>query len=133
MWDNLTAQAVSPLWDGSVATGFAGGTGTEADPYLISNGAELAYFAQQVNSGNSFPAGTLLTRDILLNEINEGGTFVSPTPRAFTRIGTDSSLSFQGNFNGDGNKVIGLYININTWLHLWGFFGYAAAGSVIRT
>jgi hypothetical protein len=133
VFENITAQALSPLWDGSVATGFAGGTGTEADPYLISNGAELAYFAQQVNSGNSFSGRHIkLTRDILLNEINEGGTFVSPTPRAFTRIGTDSSLSFQGNFNGDGNKVIGLYININTWLHYGGFFGYAAAGSVIR-
>ncbi|HHU87480.1 MAG: hypothetical protein ACOX86_12265, partial [Pelotomaculaceae bacterium] len=52
VFENITAQALSPLWDGSVATGFAGGTGTEADPYLISNGAELAYFAQQVNSGN---------------------------------------------------------------------------------
>ncbi|MDR9787018.1 MAG: GLUG motif-containing protein [Peptococcaceae bacterium MAG4] len=131
--DNLTAQAVSPLWDGSVAAGFAGGTGTEADPYLISNGAELAYFAQQVNSGNGFSGQYIkLAQDILLNEMNEDGTFVSPTPREFTRIGTDSNLSFQGNFNGNGKKVIGLYINNDIWRHYGGLFGYAAAGSVIK-
>ena len=30
-------------WDGSAATEFAGGTGSEEDPYLISSAAELAY------------------------------------------------------------------------------------------
>ena len=35
------------IWDGSVASAFAGGSGTESDPYLISNGAELAYLAQR--------------------------------------------------------------------------------------
>ena len=43
---SLSAQAV---WDGSVATSFAGGSGTQDDPYLISNGAELAYLAQITN------------------------------------------------------------------------------------
>lgn len=44
----------SAIWDGSIAAGFAGGSGTEDDPYLISNGSELAYLAQQVNSGNRY-------------------------------------------------------------------------------
>ena len=29
------------VWDGSTATGFASGTGTAADPYIIENGAQL--------------------------------------------------------------------------------------------
>ena len=44
----------SAIWDGSIAAGFAGGSGTEDDPYLISYGSELAYLAQQVNSGNRY-------------------------------------------------------------------------------
>jgi len=62
------------VWDGSVATGFAGGTGTESDPYLISNGSQLAHLAQLVNAagGNAaYNASTVyyqLTNDIYLND-----------------------------------------------------------------
>ncbi|MDO4568054.1 MAG: hypothetical protein Q4B99_03745, partial [Clostridia bacterium] len=31
------------IWDGTIATSYAGGTGTQDDPYLIENGAQLAY------------------------------------------------------------------------------------------
>ena len=33
------------------ATAFASGSGTKADPYIISNAGELKYFRDQVNSG----------------------------------------------------------------------------------
>ncbi len=49
-WGN--AYADSTPWDGSVASSFAGGTGTKADPYIISTAAELAYFGNNYN--NSF-------------------------------------------------------------------------------
>ena len=62
----------SALWDGSIAAGFAGGSGTEDDPYLISNGSELAYLAQQVNSGNSYEnVHFKLTNDIYLNDTTD--------------------------------------------------------------
>ena len=39
-------------WDGSsVATAFAGGDGTESNPYQIADGAQLAYLANEVNKG----------------------------------------------------------------------------------
>lgn len=60
------------FWDGSISLGFAGGSGTESDPYLISNGAELAYLAQQVNSGTSYSDIYFkLTNDIWLNDAND--------------------------------------------------------------
>lgn len=46
-----TALAADGAWDGSIATAFAGGTGTESDPYQIANGAQLAYLASEVNKG----------------------------------------------------------------------------------
>ena len=62
----------SAIWDGSIAAGFAGGSGTEDDPYLISNGPELAYLAQQVNSGNRYEnVHFKLTNDIYLNDTTD--------------------------------------------------------------
>ena len=80
----------SAIWDGSIAAGFAGGSGTEDDPYLISNGSELAYLAQQVNSGNSYEnVHFKLTNDIYLNDTTDwelwGTTGSSSTGKADTR------------------------------------------------
>ena len=38
-------------WDANAATAFAGGSGTEADPYLISTPAQFAYFAKYLEGG----------------------------------------------------------------------------------
>jgi hypothetical protein len=135
--ENTTARAASALWDGSVATGFAGGTGTEADPYLISNGAQLAYFSRQVNNDkNSYNNKYIkLTQDILLNEMNPDGTFVSASPsELFTRDWRQRQdmNNFNGHFDGNGKKIIGLYINIPGWIYYGGLFGYAGSESVIQ-
>ncbi|TEB08150.1 The GLUG motif protein [Pelotomaculum schinkii] len=131
VYKNMTALAAGPLWDGTVATSFAGGTGTEADPYLISDGAQLAYFSQCVNSGTTYAGQYIrLTQDILLNEMNADGSFVSKKPKKFQSIGT-SNKRFQGYFDGYGNEVTGLYVN-ESWPDYWGLFGYAGDGSVIR-
>ena len=58
------------VWDGAVATAFSGGNGSEASPYQISTGAELAFLAKQVNSGNTYENESfILTNDIDLNNI----------------------------------------------------------------
>ena len=80
----------SAIWDGSIAAGFAGGSGTEDDPYLISNGPELAYLAQQVNSGNRYEnVHFKLTNDIYLNDTTDwelwGTTGSSSAGKADTR------------------------------------------------
>ena len=83
----------SAIWDGSIAAGFAGGSGTEDDPYLISNGSELAYLAQQVNSGNRYEnVHFKLTNDIYLNDTTDwelwGITGSSSAGKADTRDGS---------------------------------------------
>lgn len=40
-------------WDGSVATSYTSGSGTEEDPFIISNASELAFFAQSVNNSTT--------------------------------------------------------------------------------
>ena len=41
-----------PVWEGTVATGFAGGSGTEEDPYLIANADQLAYLGDLISNEN---------------------------------------------------------------------------------
>ncbi len=56
------------VWDGSTAAAFAGGTGTAEDPYQIANGAQLAYLASSVNSGETYTGKNfVLTANIDLN------------------------------------------------------------------
>lgn len=51
------AQEPAPsVWDGSVATAFAGGDGSTENPYQIANAAQLAYLASLVNNGAEFIA-----------------------------------------------------------------------------
>ena len=40
-------------WNGTVATAFAGGKGTEADPYVIANADQLAYMGDRVSNDNA--------------------------------------------------------------------------------
>lgn len=50
----VSGWAQADVWDGSsIANGFSGGDGSEATPFLISSGAELAYLAKGVNDGST--------------------------------------------------------------------------------
>ena len=39
-------------WDGTIASSYHRGSGSENDPYVISNAKEFAYFQQQLQSTN---------------------------------------------------------------------------------
>jgi hypothetical protein len=99
------------LWDGSIAGGFDGGDGSQADPYRISTGAQLAYLAQQVNSGTSYAGKYFtLTGDLDLNH------------HEWTAIGTDDK-PFKGTFDGAGHVIRNLKINKPTTVSIQGLFG----------
>ncbi|MDR1505968.1 MAG: hypothetical protein LBI67_02595 [Treponema sp.] len=69
-------------------------------PWLVSTGAQLAYFAWEVNNGTTY-AGEYVT---LTGDIDLGG-------REWTAIGTDFSHPFKGSFDGAGHAVSNLFIN----------------------
>ena len=83
------------VWDGSVATDFASGTGTEADPYQIATAAQLAYLAQQVNAGNQYEGQYFkVTNDLDLNDLE------------WTPIG-NGTYDFSGFFDGGEHSKSG--------------------------
>ena len=53
------------VWDGTIATDYAGGTGIETDPFQIANGAQLAKFTMTSRSASAY---AVLTNDIYLND-----------------------------------------------------------------
>ena len=67
----MTMATQVQAWDGkTVATSYAGGSGTEADPYLISSCEEFAFFAQNVSEIEGYSKGKyfMLTQDLVFNE-----------------------------------------------------------------
>ena len=91
------------VWDGSTAAAFAGGTGTAEDPYQIANGAQLAYLASSVNSGETYTGKNfVLTANIDLN-----GLPWTPIANSFSDALLEGSnyRIFAGNFDGNGYTI----------------------------
>lgn len=116
----------SALWNGSIAPGFDGGTGTEADPYRIRTADQLAYLASSVNSGTTYEGQYfVLENDIMLNDNTADNWVRNATP--WTPIGTEAN-PFKGSFDGGGHVISGVFIDsISNDL---GLFGYIFSGSV---
>lgn len=126
-----TRSEVSEIWDGTVAENFAGGDGTESNPYQIANGEQLAKLAQDVNSGNGY-AGTyfVLTTDIVLNNTDGWENWGETVPKnTWTPIGS-YEIQFTGILDGQGHSVSGIYVNSNE--HYQGFVGYLGVNGIIQ-
>jgi len=120
--DLSTWTAPEPLglenWIDHAADGFAGGSGTREDPFLISTAEQLAYLAKLVNEG-SFDERINIE---ILNDIDLAG-------KEWTPIGTKQH-HFIGTFNG-GNNVIS-NLTIATSQDGQGLFGFAVRSSLIN-
>lgn len=89
------------VWNGPVAKGFAAGSGTEADPYIIRTAEELAYFAKAVNGGDTFSGKYVrLDADITLND--EDFTFDPDSGLVTVTDGTTTGYLGTG-LKGDGS------------------------------
>ena len=80
-------------WDGVVARSFASGTGTEANPYVISNAGEYAYFKQLLESSD---ANAYVDKNYV---ISQGFNFGEHN------ISIDNNIPFSGTIDGKGNLI----------------------------
>ena len=119
--DEVQAAAVEQAWDGvsrEIPQMDEDGT------YLIGNGAELAWFADQVNSGNG-SINAKLTNYIYLNSYN--------TSYKWVIIGDTTDHPYRGNFDGNGQKVVYMNAQISKEdpdRRYAGLFGVIDGGSV---
>ena len=118
-------SAPADVWDGSAASGFGGGSGTESDPYLIYTAEELAYLASRVNSGNSY-SGQYFK---LMNDIDLAGKEWSPIGKSeYTTNFTSAPYVFSGNFDGNNHVISNLCVTQNK-TSVNGLFGCARYAS----
>ena len=111
------------------------GDGSVGNPYKISTAAELAWFRDQVNSGNNSISATLTDNIDLSNfcHAKDGTKYTEEV--SWTPIGNSDNM-YQGTFDGNGKTISNLYINATYWdigITLFtGFFGYTDAGGSIK-
>lgn len=116
--------SVYDVWDGKTKTE-PKGDGTKAAPYLISNGEELAY---AIFSGGKADAYYELTADIYLNDITKIDWETGAPVSGYTPNSWLENKAFQGNLNGNGYVVYGLYSNVSGDK----VFGYYGCGLIPR-
>lgn len=101
----------------ALASGFAGGSGTGADPYQICDAAQLQLAGAHLNSDFR------LTADIDLAD-------VSFTPIGFTTFG-DNSVHYDGFFDGAGHRIRNLTIQL-PGTDVLGLFGKLGPNAIVQ-
>ncbi len=117
------------VWSGQIASNYAGGTGTEEDPYLIATGEQLALAITQNNWQELYYK---MVCDIYLNDVSDElwtakvgcNTWIHNTQMV-------GQSGFSGFFDGDGYVVFGMYYNYkstpkNTYIGLFPKIGNSA-------
>lgn len=124
--DGDTDAETFVVWDGTVSDQDSiQGTGTEADPYLITSGADLACIALAINSGVvgkfSYKAYYRLSENIDLAGIE------------WTPIGYEKNYqgnSFNGVFDGNGKTIRSLKVDMSGTEKSAGLFGSVASATI---
>ena len=107
---------------GNYAQNYGGGSGSSTDPYLISTPEQFAYFAYRINSGSDIGGNFLVTTDLDMSAYY------------WTPIGTSSSRSFYGTFDGGGFEISGIYVGTESSpVEFAGLFGYVSNSSYRKT
>ena len=119
------------LWSGKEAADYAGGSGTPGDPYQIATGEQLAKLIKATDTAGKYYK---LTADIKLNSTTAEAWYEQPGNLEWYSVNDDTAAMFQGNFDGDGHTVSGLYYNKTPGTDGWrsGLFPMIGSGAVIR-
>lgn len=113
---SVKAATVTDTWDGTLATGFASGTGTKDDPYIIANAEQLAYAvlgASSVSQGKYFKVVANATfnlsgmKDITLD--STVGDIMAADIDKNWRTSGDGTRTFAGYFDGNGVIIYNMY------------------------
>ena len=113
---SASAATVTDTWDGTLASGFASGSGTEDDPYIIATAEQLAYAvlgASSVSNGKYFKVVDNATfdlngmKDITLD--STVGDVMTAEVNKNWRTSSDGAKTFAGFFDGNDVVVYNMY------------------------
>jgi subtilisin family serine protease len=106
------------------ALSYSGGTGSEDDPFLISNEADLVALSTAVNSGESQSGGYFkLASDIEVTSADWAPIGI---------FNSDTEYPFAGTFDGDGHSVMVNYKRSSDVTSPTGLFGYVKGTGISR-
>ncbi len=106
------------IWDGTTMEP-TNGSGTEADPIIISYASELAYIISTGGAANTYYK---LANNIYLNNIYMIDWATGEAAEGYTPNSWYENLAFQGNIDGNGYVVYGLYYNDGAELSDFGYY-----------
>ena len=113
-------NAPAGKWTDYAATSFAGGTGSEADPYQIATAEQLAKLANDVSNGTIYEGKFFeLIADIDLSEHR----WVPIGIYKWESSGESTNKSFRGFIDGKNKTISGLIVDETTDKNAAGFFG----------
>ncbi len=102
---------VGEPWTGIIASKYAGGDGSKANPYLIETPEQLAKLVKDPATAGKFYK---LTADIIINDTtSKNWTNTAKQWYAYNSGAEMNTFYFQGTLNGDGHYISGLYYNGN--------------------
>ena len=102
---------LSDPWNGTAASAFNGGTGTEGDPYIIANEDQFAYFRNEVDNGRTFKDEFVqLAVNLDLNNINFDPIGWGYAYSGYNRGGAEGKV-FMGTFDGNNKTIFNLKQN----------------------
>ncbi len=115
----FSAFAAGTAWDGSTMSAPA----QEDGVYQIGSGAELAWFAAEVNNNAAKQEAIVSLNAVLTDDIDLGG-------KAWTPISNTAYVvyAYGGHFDGQGHTVSGLAINVTS--ANYGLFGVVNGGTI---
>lgn len=119
------------VWTGEIASNFAGGTGTETDPYLIATGEQLALAISCTNGNGGGGTYYKMICDILLNDVADDLWQAKVGCNTWLHSNDLGYSNFSSDFDGDGYVVYGMYYNYkvtpqNSYLGLFPRIGGSA-------
>ena len=117
---NLSAQKTGSWIDYSA--GFTQGVGSPDNPYIISNGAQLAFLASQINLGTV----------IFINAHYELGADIDLKDHYWVPIGNDELKFFAGTFDGKDFIISNLEVRPTYDSPYVGLFGYIKDAKVSK-
>ena len=104
--NEASTNGASGNWDGTAAETYAGGTGTESDPYRITNANELVLMVQNNATNGSYFS---IENDIAINDTSDPTWYENTDLKNWYSTERDGSIAFWGTIFGNGHTISGLY------------------------
>lgn len=132
-WGDFVKPETLPTdsWAQHQATGFASGSGTQADPWVIQSAEQLAYFAHMVTNNQSINGVACRTAYYSLQQDIDLKKYIWAP---IGNLSTGDGKNFKGNFEGNGHVIKNMMLQweVTNSTQAIGLFSTILNGAVVQ-